>query len=418
VKQAAGLLPESLVQAGTHAATAIPILDDTHLPVALLLLFGRYPRQFDSKYMQHFTRNLQLRGNEIWQRSMRPPPPVPYEQAVALRRRLFKDGLRILLQPVVDLHDGRLLKAEALARLELENGTLVGPDTFLPLLRHTELNTLFRRGLDLALGELVELERQGVTIDMTVNIAPHTLSEPECVKWVVDILDAHGVAPQRLVLEILENQRVDSESRDSVVHSLVAHGVHFAIDDLGSGYSSLRRLASLPFDLVKVDQDLLSRVHVDPVQSVSLISAVVQIGRDFGCRVIAEGLEDQGMIEVARLLGADMGQGYLIARPMPASELPAWASGFMMPRLDLAPRTLLGALAFQWLSIRHGSMHTEKIEDCPISLLLPETGEHAEEARRQHEAVHADPGDEVAAHKLLDCLQEAIREQAPGNTQD
>ena len=411
VKQASGLLPESLAQAGTHAATAIPILDDNHLPVALLLLFGRFPRQFDSKYMQHFTRNLQLRGNEIWQRSMRPPPPVPYEQGVALRRRLFKDGLRILLQPVVDLHDGRLVKAEALARLELEDGTLVGPDTFLPLLRHTELNTLFRRGLDLALGELVELERQGVTIDMAVNIAPHTLSEPECVKWVVDTLDAHGVAPQRLVLEILENQRVDRQSRDAVVNTLVAHGVRFAIDDLGSGYSSLRRLASLPFDSVKVDQGLMSRVHVDPVQSVSLISAVVQIGRDFGCQVIAEGLESDGMIEMARLLGASMGQGYAIARPMPAADLPAWNRGFTLRGDDGALHTALGGLAFQWVSLRHGSLHGPSLEACPLSRLMQSEGGLLKKVSGLHAGVHENPGDKEAARRLLEGIQACIRER-------
>ncbi len=410
-------LPSPLAEAGVHSAACLPILDEQHMPVAALLLAGHYANQFESKYMQHFMRNMQLRGNEIWQRSMRPPPPVPHEKAVAFRRRLFKGGLRMLLQPVVDLNDGRLIKVEALARLQLDNGQQLGPDTFLPLLRHTELDTLFQHGLDMALGDLVELDRQGMHINLSLNIAPQTLAVPECRTWVQDALERHGIEPGRLVLEILENQRVERKARDPGVQRLVDLGVRFAIDDLGSGYSSLRRLASLPFHAVKVDQDLLARLHVDPVQSVSLISAVVQIGHDFGCQVIAEGLEDHGMIEVARLLGANMGQGYVIARPMPASELPAWASGFMMPRLDLAPRTLLGALAFQWLSIRHGSLHTARIDDCPITLLLPETGERAEEARRQHEAVHADPGDEVAARNLLDCLQEAIRDQAAGDTQ-
>ena len=410
-------LPETLVADGAQSAACIPILDEQRMPVAALLLMGHYANQFESRTMQHFMRNVQLRGNEIWQRSMRPPPPVPHEKAVAFRRRLFRGGLRMLLQPVVDLHDGRLIKVEALARLQLEDGRQLGPDTFLPLLRHSELDTLFQHGLDMALRDLVELERHGMRIDLALNIAPQTLALPECRAWVQEALERHGIDPGRLILEILENQRVERTIRDSGVQRLVDLGVRFAIDDLGSGYSSLRRLASLPFHAVKVDQDLLARLHLDPVQSVSLISAVVQIGHDFGCQVIAEGLEDHGMIEVARLLGANMGQGFVIAPPMPADELPAWAGGFMMPRLDLAPRTLLGALAFQWLSVRHGSLHTRRIEDCPISLLLPEGGVDGEEARHLHQAVHQDPADEQAARKLLECLQQAIREKGTGDTE-
>ncbi|WP_255420392.1 EAL domain-containing protein [Oleiagrimonas sp. MCCC 1A03011] len=401
-------LPRALMQDEIRAAACIPVIDEQRLPVALLLLLGHYPNQFESKYMQHFMRNLQLRGNEIWQRSMRPPPPVPYEQAVAFRRRLFKDGLRMLLQPVIDFRSGRVTKVEALARLTLESGEQLGPDVFLPLLRNTELDTLFQRGLDMALSDLVELERQGLRIDLALNISPHTLAEPDCPEWVAEALERHGLAPQRLILEILENQRVDRAARDAGVQRLVTLGVRFAIDDLGSGYSSLRRLASLPFDAVKIDQDLLARLHVDPVQSITLISAVVQIGRDFGCKVIAEGLEDPGMIEVARLLGASMGQGYAIARPMPAADLPAWSRQFVLDTGDDGPKTPLGGLAFQWISVRHGSLHTKTLEDCPLTRLMQCHNQHAGDAKALHAAVHADPQDARAAHRLLEWMQACI----------
>ncbi|KGI78667.1 EAL domain-containing protein [Oleiagrimonas soli] len=403
-------LPPTLARIDVRAASCIPVMDEQHLPVALLLLLGHYPNQFESKQMQHFLRNLQLRGNEIWQRSMRPSPPVSYEQAAAFRRRLFKDGLCMLLQPIVDLHTGRLIKVEALARLTMENGALLGPDIFLPLLRNAELDTLFQRGLDMALGDLVALERQGLHINLTLNISPHTLAEPECRAWVSDALERHGVPPQRLFLEILENQRVDRQARDDGVRRLVELGVRFAIDDLGSGYSSLRRLASLPFDAVKVDQDLLARLHIDPVQSITLISAVVQIGRDFGCEVIAEGLEDSGMIEVAQMLGAGMGQGYAIARPMKAAELPDWNRQFTLDSRSYDPKTPLGGLTFQWISLRHESLHTAALEDCPLTRLMEcSNRKDIGDARSLHAAVHDDPNDRNAARRLLDWMQACIR---------
>ncbi len=404
-----GSLPADLVNANVHAAACIPVLDEQRMPVALLLLLGNLPNQFESKYMRQFMRNLQLRGNEIWQRSTRPPPPVPHEQAVAYRHRLFHGGLRMLLQPVIDLNDGHVVKAEALARLELEDGSVLGPDTFLPLLRHGEMDTLFQRGLDIALGNLVMLDRQGLHIDLSLNIAPRTLAEPDCRTWVEERLQRHGVEPHRLVLEVLENQRVDRSLRDAGVRRLGELGVRFAIDDLGSGYSSLRRLASLPFHAVKVDQDLLSRLYIDPVQSVSLISAVVQIGRDFGCQVIAEGLEDLGMIEVARLLGAGLGQGYAIAHPMPAVDLPAWSRAFRFENHGKTLHTPLGALAFQWISLRHGSLHTPALEDCPLTPLINCGGHGSSTTAALHAAVHAAPEDESAARRLLEHVQDCIR---------
>lgn len=403
-----------LVAAGIRSALYIPVLDDHQLPVALIIVMGRFPNQFSGKEMQYFSRGLQQRWCEIWSRITRPAPPVSQELAIAYRKRLFKSGLRMLLQPVVHLGNGDPVKVEALARLELEDGSLVGPDIFVPLLRHAELDALFRQGLDIALADLAALDAAGMHIDLSLNIAPQTLVNPECLAWVEEALARHGTPASRLTLEILENQRVDHMARDAGVRRLMDLGVKFAIDDLGSGYSSLRRLASLPFDAIKVDQDLLARLYLDPIQTVSLISAVIQIGRDFGSRVIVEGLEDIGMIEVARLLGADYGQGYAIARPMPAAAIPQWAQNYRMHAQHATLNTALGGLAFQWISIRHRSLHTTSIETCPLTPLI--RGGHPDDlqyALALHQAVHADPGNTVAPKRLLDWLEQNVREDTP-----
>jgi diguanylate cyclase (GGDEF)-like protein/PAS domain S-box-containing protein len=407
-----GGLADRLAAFGLRTGMHVPVLDGQGQPVAMLSVLGRFPHQFASPTMQQFSRNLQQRWSEIWQRSSRPLPPVSQEQAIAYRERLFKGGLAMHVQPVVDLHDGHLAKVEALARLVLEDGSVVGPDAFIPLLRHAELDRLFLLGLDAALAALVEWEAQGLTIDVALNLPPQTLVDPACATWVAEALGRHRVAAHRLTLEVLESQRLDELARDAGVQRLIALGVQLAMDDLGSGYSSLRRLASLPFSTIKVDQDLLKRLRQDPTQTISLMSAVIQMGRDFGCDVVVEGLEDRGMIEVARLLGARYGQGYGLARPMPCGDLIGWSRRYRPAAAPAPIGTAIAAVAFQWWSIRHRPLHADALETCPMTPVLAALGDEAAVATRLHECAHRDPHDDVAARDLLDGLESLVRARA------
>ncbi|HEX5307339.1 MAG TPA: EAL domain-containing protein [Dyella sp.] len=408
-EQGWGALSGRLADLGIRTAVHVPVLDAQGLPVALLTVMGQFPHQFASPMMQQFNRNLQQRWSEIWQRSARPPPPVSQEQAIVYRDRLFKGGLVMHVQPVIDLHDGRLCKVEALARLMLEDGSLVAPDTFIPLLRHAELDRLFVLGLDAALAALVEWEQQGLVIGVALNLPPQTLVDPACATWVAEALGRHRVAADRLTLEVLESQRLDELVRDAGVERLIGLGVQLAMDDLGSGYSSLRRLASLPFSSIKVDQDLLKRLRQEPCQTISLVSAVIQMGRDFGCDVVVEGLEDRGMIEVARLLGARYGQGFGLARPMPCGDLVSWSLRYCPETAPAPISTVIAAVAFQWWSVRHRPLHGSSLETCPMTAVLAALGDEAAVAVRLHQCVHRDPQDDVAARDLLDGLESLVR---------
>lgn len=413
VEQGAGhhdaVLHEHLLELGARAVAHVPVVDSHGYPVALLGLFGRFPHQFGGPVMQQFVRNLQQRWSEIWQRSARPPSPVSQEQADAYRQRLFDGGLEMHVQPIVDLQERRLAKVEALARLRLEDGSLVSPDVFLPLLRPAELDRLFVLGLEQALVAQAAWQAAGMAVDVSINLPPLTLAEPACASWVAEALSRHGASPRHLVLEVLETQQFDEGVRDANVQRLIDLGVQLAMDDLGSGYSSLRRLASVPFSAIKVDQDLLKRLRHEPAQTISLVSAVIQMGRDFGCDVVVEGLEDPGMVEVARLLGARYGQGYGLGRPMPPDALVRWQREATLPDPSAPLATRIGAVAFQWWSIRHRQLHGHELDTCPMTALLAALGDGAAVARRLHERVHRDPQDDVAARDLLDGLESLVR---------
>ena len=401
----AGLGPwrEVAARLGIRSAAAMPLLHGGQTD-AVLAIYGAYPNQFDTEQGRTFVAAVRNRWNMIDEQLHRRQPLVRQQDAETYRQLLYADGLRMHVQPVVQLRDGSLRKVEALARLITPEGRIVAPGQFLPALREADLDALFRMGLAQALQAQRAWRAQGVDVDVSLNLAPSTLLHADCTGWVDDALRQHRVAAPRLTLELLESQEVDAARRDAAIAALKALGVQLAIDDLGSGFSSLKRLASLPFDVIKVDQALVLDIERDPVKALSLIRTIVQIGRDFEKEVIVEGVENDAVIEAVSLLGATSGQGYGIARPMPIDRFVDWARSGAL-RLPPTPpvRTALGALAYHWLHMHDEPVHrAEHADSCPLADFLQRCDDAAQ-ARDWHRAVHeaADPVARKAASMQL-----------------
>jgi hypothetical protein len=149
-----------------------------------------------------------------------------------------------------------------------------------------------------------------------------------------------------LELEILEGQDpLDIAKRDARISEFRAAGVRIVQDDLGAGHSSLLRLDRVPFDSVKIDQGLVRSALDKPWRALEFIFHLTRLAHDFHTQVTVEGLEDDGLVEAAAILGADCGQGYGIGRPMPARDLLAWDARWSLTVDRDHPRTALGALA-------------------------------------------------------------------------
>lgn len=340
----------------------------------------------------------------------RPAPDVASAADVATYKdRLFNGGLEMFMQPAVDLRDGSVYLFESLARLRLSDGTFVPPAAFLPHLGAGEVDLLFRLGLDQALGRLAEWETPGEPLKVSVNLAPSTLLVPGCRRFIEETLDAHGIAPQRLVLELLETETMDSEILSGPLNALVEMGVGLAMDDLGAGYSSLKRLSLLPFTSVKIDRDMLTGLRSNPLETLSLIATLIQIGRDFDMTVVAEGLEDRALTEAVAVLGARYGQGYHVARPMPGPEVPQWLAEFAARPAELRIRTALGALAYHWKYLRLGSPHPAGVQDCPFSGYLDFRGGQRGDVDRWHAQQHTASRSTGASRMIVDWLIREIR---------
>lgn len=333
---------------------------------------------------------------------------APYRDA------LFSGGLRTYFQPVIDLRDGSVHLFEALARLCLPDGTVISPDGFIPYLKTAEVDYVFTVILDQALAQLAAWDREGFTANVSVNLAPATLLDSASPALIRETLRRYNIAPDRLGVELLETQSVEWEIQRDALVQLVQLGVGLAMDDLGAGYSSLKRLSILPFNAIKLDRGLLQDLRSSPVKTLSMVATLIQMGRDFGMNVVVEGLEDLGVTEAATILGAPLGQGYHFSRPMPAADAGDWARRF---KLEVRPdgfRTYLGALAYHWQFARLGSPHPRPLEVCPLRSFLaaapasatPVTADVERWHAQQHDTVSTHPG---AGRLLVDWLEQQIR---------
>jgi diguanylate cyclase (GGDEF)-like protein/PAS domain S-box-containing protein len=338
-------------EVGIRASAAVPIKDGAGRPVALLGLHGRYPGMFEPPPARMFLASLGALLSQARQRLSRVPgaAPLPAEARRTIRASLYQRRLELHYQPVVILGSGRLFGLEALARLRLPDGKLLPPGGFLDGFGHAELVRLFLDGLHQALAQLASWEGAGLLAGISVNLPPTVLAEPECARWVAAALTAHRIPPERLALEILESEDPrDMAAHDATLRDLAGCGVRLALDDLGSGYSSLLRLSQLPLHTVKIDQGLVREAVREPRRGVGVIGALVRLAQSLGLKSVIEGLETPEMVEMAAVLGADAGQGYALARPMPAGEVLGWARGFALSINPVVPRGDLGRAAQEW----------------------------------------------------------------------
>jgi diguanylate cyclase (GGDEF)-like protein/PAS domain S-box-containing protein len=242
-----------------------------------------------------------------------------------LRRALARGEFRLAYQPIVDLASGQIVGAEALVRWHHPERGVVPPTRFVGVAEES--------GLVLPLGRLVLADACAEaaawhaaghdTLYVAVNISGRQLEHPRFVADVADALDAAGLAPAALLLEITEGAVMhDTEASLARLAELKALGVRLAVDDFGTGYSSLSYLQRFPIDVLKIDKSFVDGVH-EGGSSEALARTIVALGRTLALCTVAEGVERAEQRDALRALGCTLGQGYLFARPMPAEALGA-----------------------------------------------------------------------------------------------
>lgn len=238
-----------------------------------------------------------------------------------LRRGLDSGALDLHFQPIVSL-DPRGSRFEALLRWRCEDGSVLPAAQAIAVAERTGLiHPIGREVLRQACAQASAWRRAGTNAGVTVNVSARQLIRHEdLVRDVREALVANDLVPDRLTLEITETVLMeDMDQGEAALEALHALGVRLAIDDFGVGYSSLSYLRRLPVDAVKLDRSFVSGLP-DEQSSARIVEAVVGLGRAFGIRVVAEGVETHAQLEALRAIGCHAVQGYLLARPAPVED--------------------------------------------------------------------------------------------------
>ena len=242
-----------------------------------------------------------------------------------LRRAFTERQLEVHYQPKASLSNGAVDGVEALVRWNHPTRGLIPPIDFIPLAEHTGLiNRLTVYVLDAALRQCAEWQGIGLDLAVAVNLSARNISDPELPDTVAGLLAEHGVEPSRLVLELTESMLMaDPEQAKDVLARLHHMGVGLAIDDFGTGYSSLTYLSELPVTELKIDRSFVKSMATNDGDAF-IVRATIDLGRNLGLRVVAEGVETESVWNRLAELGCDIGQGYYLSRPVPATELTRW----------------------------------------------------------------------------------------------
>ena len=261
---------------------------------------------------------------------------------VQLREQIAQpvlDQFPVVYQPVVDLACGRIRGVEALLRWRHPEQGTVPPDTFIPMAEHGgSIHVLGWHVMHEACAQLARWRQEAPEhrLAMGVNVSVSQLDEPDFAARVLELVQSHGLEPDELVVELTEQAlAVDFDTAVEVVAELRRGGVSVAVDDYGTGYSSLRYLHRFDADVVKIDRSFVGNL-AGSVHTQKIVRSVLHMAESLDLQSIGEGIETAAQMQIVRDLGCELGQGYLFSRPVPAEQISAMlaAGGVLLPPQD------------------------------------------------------------------------------------
>jgi diguanylate cyclase (GGDEF)-like protein len=250
-----------------------------------------------------------------------------------LGRAIAEDELRVHFQPKIALANRSLHSVEALVRWPHPTYGFISPAEFVVAAEQTGLiGELTRFVLNASLKQCRDWLDHGLSVRVAVNVSTRNLLDPRFVSTVARLLEMHRVSGEYLVVEITEGMLMqDPEKVKVAIDRIRSLGVEIALDDFGTGSSSLAYLAGLTFDEIKIDKSFLNGITTGS-SNIAIIRAAVTMGKELGLRVVVEGIETEEQVTILTNLGAEFGQGFLFAKPMPGPEVVA----LVVPKMRFA----------------------------------------------------------------------------------
>jgi len=248
-----------------------------------------------------------------------------------LRRALDLGEIQAYFQPTVDLRSGRVTGAEALARWVHPDRGVIAPSEFLALAEAKgQMRSLTERVIEYSATAAGDWWRSGLGLKLSVNLSASAIAQADWQldEFVADTLSRTGLPAHALQFEVTENSLMaDPEAAAGALGRLSALGTTISVDDFGTGLSSVSRLISLPIDEIKVDRSFIGDL-TESDDDRTIVRSSIYIAHQMGLGVVAEGVETEDTWRQLRSMGCERAQGFLIAEPLPAREVPAWLASW------------------------------------------------------------------------------------------
>ncbi|MDH5572827.1 MAG: EAL domain-containing protein [Gammaproteobacteria bacterium] len=235
------------------------------------------------------------------------------------------NDLTLYYQPKIDLLENRIIGVEALVRWHHPKLGMVLPVEIVPLAERTGLiKKLTRFVVKEAVGQNVRWSGMNIILPVSINLSVWDLQDREFVTFVENIIKESGILASAIEFEITESSMmVDPELTLDILRALRKLGIHLSIDDFGTGFSSLSYLSNLPVNTLKIDKSFVLKME-DSRENMTIVRSTIELAHQLGLSAIAEGIESEAIVSLLNQFGCDQGQGYHIARPLPAAELLKW----------------------------------------------------------------------------------------------
>ncbi|MGD8568348.1 MAG: EAL domain-containing protein [Gammaproteobacteria bacterium] len=242
-----------------------------------------------------------------------------------LRKAINNDELYLVYQPKININTGVVSGVEALLRWNHDKLGLIPPNEFIPMAEQSSvIKPLTVWVLNTAMRQATAFAKSGLDIAIAVNISACSLRDDSLVGYTRMLLQKNNIEAERLILEITESAMMqDPVLGLSLLNQLSNLGVQISIDDYGTGYSSLAYLKRFPVSEMKIDRTFIKDMSVDEDDKL-IVGTTIDMGHNFGLRVIAEGVEDGDTANLLKQMGCDQVQGYYYAKPMPVDDLYNW----------------------------------------------------------------------------------------------
>jgi diguanylate cyclase (GGDEF)-like protein len=256
-----------------------------------------------------------------------------------LRHAIERDELTLHYQPKLDVVSRRAVHAEALVRWTHPVHGRLAPDEFIPLAEQSgNISMITKWVLRRAIRDWTVWNGAGLDLSIAVNLSALDLFDAELPRLIQTLLQEARMSPSRLVLEITESAVMrDPAYALRTLSDLKSLGITLAIDDYGTGYSSLAHLKRLPVDELKIDKSFVLNLGAAATDDIVIVRSTIELGHNMGLRVIAEGVENAEAWEILQKLGCDMAQGFFVSPPLPPEEFASWIRNVQSPATGTLP---------------------------------------------------------------------------------